>query len=303
MVLFNSTGKKLAWFAALVFACAGLACFAVINSSSPAHAAVKDGTMLYRIYNPNSGEHFYTADKDERTELCGAKRHGWSYEGVAWVSPNGGDPVYRLYNPNAGDHHYTMSESERDALVAAGWSYEKVGWYSDPGQTAPLYRDYNPNQFAWNHNYTADEAEHSYLVSLGWNDEGVGWYGSSAPAAIVFDNSTFRSTLSDTYAGRASGAVALSELVSGLDGPRSPEEMVDFLVPKSNVAPRTNVACTMNYGAPKLGSTAYPVPSGVSSNCATFFIWTDSKSGYLSVELDDEGMIYPDATANCYSFS
>lgn len=133
------------------------------------------GIDMYRLYNPNSGEHFYTADASERDYLSSL---GWNYEGVGWVAPVESDtPVYRLYNPNAGDHHYTTSAQERDELVALGWNNEDVGWYSSDESGAPLYRQYNPNQFACNHNYTTSLEENDQLVSLGWNAEGIGWYG------------------------------------------------------------------------------------------------------------------------------
>lgn len=85
--------------------------------------------------------------------------------------------MYRLYNPNSGEHFYTASEGERDSVIAAGWSYEGIGWYSDPNQSVPLYRQYNPNMFANNHNYTTNKSENDYLVSIGWQAEGIGWYG------------------------------------------------------------------------------------------------------------------------------
>ena len=127
---------------------------------------------MYRLYNPNSGEHFYTAKSPERDNLISV---GWSYEGVGWTAPSTGDPVYRLYNPNAGDHHYTTSASERDALVSVGWNYEGIGWYS--GGSKPLWRQYNPNAVAGAHNYTTSKDENDYLVSVGWRPEGIGWYG------------------------------------------------------------------------------------------------------------------------------
>lgn len=68
---------------------------------------------MYRLYNPNSGEHFYTKTTSERDHL---RSVGWRYEGIGWQAPTGGNPVYRLYNPNAGDHHYTLLASERDHL-------------------------------------------------------------------------------------------------------------------------------------------------------------------------------------------
>ena len=132
---------------------------------------------MFRLYNPNSGEHFYTASEDEREYLSSL---GWNYEGIGWFAPQESTaPVYRLYNPNAGEHHYTMSESERDSLVSAGWNYEGIGWYSDDAQGVAVYRAYNPNAFSCNHNYTSSKVEQSGLVAVGWHDEGVAWYGVS----------------------------------------------------------------------------------------------------------------------------
>ena len=135
---------------------------------------------MYRLYNPNSGEHFYTADWDER---CNLVNLGWQSEGVGWIAPTYSSvPVYRLYNSNAGEHHYTTDINERNSLIAAGWTDEGIGWYSDEDRTVPLYRQYNPNEFANNHNYTSSYAENCWLVSLGWRAEGVGWYGVAAGA-------------------------------------------------------------------------------------------------------------------------
>ena len=128
---------------------------------------------MNRLYNPNSGEHFYTADLEEKETLV---KLGWNDEGYGWVAPKEGTgaKVFRLYNPNAGDHHYTMSEEEKNTLVAYGWKDENVGWYSDGGVT--VYRQYNPYaNGAGSHNYTTDKAENNYLVSLGWIYEGTAW--------------------------------------------------------------------------------------------------------------------------------
>lgn len=135
--------------------------------------ADKNGNKpMYRLYNPNSGEHFYTANASERNLLF---RAGWNDEGVGWYAPTTGVPVYRLYNPNAGDHHYTVSVGERNSLVKAGWRDEGAGWYS--GGRAPLYRQYNPNAKSGSHNYTLSLGENNQLVKLGWHAEGIGWYG------------------------------------------------------------------------------------------------------------------------------
>ena len=137
--------------------------------------SVVNGQPMYRLYNPNSGEHFYTSNQAERSNLISL---GWNNEGVGWVAPvSSNTPVYRLYNSYGGEHHYTTSVAERDMLISAGWNYEGIGWYSDDAHSTPLYRQYNPNAFANNHNYTTSLGENDYLVSLGWQAEGIGWYG------------------------------------------------------------------------------------------------------------------------------
>ena len=147
--------------------------------SIPAEAASAGRVPMYRLYNPNSGEHFYTADQIERGNLEGA---GWEYEGIGWYAPKSSNtPVYRLYNPNAGDHHFTTSTAERQNCLDAGWEDENIGWYSDDEKSVPLYREYNPNAATGTHNYTSNKSEHDNLVSLGWDDEGIGWYGVTPP--------------------------------------------------------------------------------------------------------------------------
>ncbi len=154
-----------------------VAAFAVLAASALAFA--DDAKAMYRMYNPNSGEHFYTAEVSERDTLIQA---GWNYEGVGWMAPQQGSPVYRLYNANGGEHHYTLDENEKNSLVSIGWNDEGIGWQSDTAKAVPLFREYNPNAFANNHNYTADKKEHEWLLSLGWNDEGVGWHALDTEA-------------------------------------------------------------------------------------------------------------------------
>ena len=132
-------------------------------------------TPMYRLYNPNSGEHFYTGSLEEREMLITA---GWKYEGIAWNAPTqSGEHVYRLFNPNNGDHHYTMSIVERENLVAVGWQYEGVCWNSATTSDLPQYRLYNPNADCGSHHYTGSEKERDRLVNAGWIYEGIGWYG------------------------------------------------------------------------------------------------------------------------------
>jgi len=134
-----------------------------------------DTVAMYRLYNPYSGEHFYTGSTQERDTLTAA---GWNYEGIAWNAPRkSGEPVYRLYNPNSSDHHYTMSAQERDNLVSMGWKYEGVAWNSAGNDQVPQYRLYNPNADCGSHHYTGSKEELENLVRVGWIFEGIGWYG------------------------------------------------------------------------------------------------------------------------------
>jgi len=136
---------------------------------------------MYRMYNSNSGEHFYTASINERTQLLNA---GWDYEGVGWIAPAKSNvPVYRLYNPNAGDHHYTIDKNEMNHLRSVGWRYEGIGWYSSDQKKVPLYRLYNPNAVAGSHHYTLVTAERSNLIGKGWRNEGISWYALAVPKA------------------------------------------------------------------------------------------------------------------------
>ena len=150
------------------------------GSSNPPVSTEPGEQLMYRLYNPNSGEHFYTASVEERDHLDSV---GWDYEGHAWTAPKSSNtPVYRLYSGT--DHHYTTSAYERDELVKVGWSYEGIGWYSDDSKGIGLHRLFNPNvdpgaprNNSGSHHYTTSDVERDNLVSIGWRYEEYGWYG------------------------------------------------------------------------------------------------------------------------------
>ncbi len=137
--------------------------------------------LLYRMYNPNSGEHFWTGSKDEGRNLVD---EGWTFEGPGWIAPLDGIPVYRFYSEKYGDHHYTMDQDEIDILNESDeWTNEGVCWNSSSESDGkPLYRLYNPfaydNKEAGAHHYTMSSTERDNLVPEGWIDEGIGWYAA-----------------------------------------------------------------------------------------------------------------------------
>lgn len=144
----------------------------LVQGNARSFRAAASSIPMYRLYNPNSGEHFYTKTVSERDHL---RSVGWRYEGIGWQAPTNGNPVYRLYNPNAGDHHYTLLASERDHLKKVGWRDEGISWYS-PNSGIPLYRLYNPNAKAGSHHYTPITSERDNLKKAGWRYEGIAWY-------------------------------------------------------------------------------------------------------------------------------
>lgn len=144
-----------------------------------AHDGEASPIEVYRLYNPNNGEHLFTKDVGERDYLDAI---GWDYEGIAFTAISSGQHVYRVYNPYSGEHHYTTNNNEVADLYAKGWNYEGTSWcydYDGIITTKDVHRLYNPNATGiyevGAHHYTTNEGEKDWLVSLGWQYEGVGW--------------------------------------------------------------------------------------------------------------------------------
>ena len=146
----------------------------VLVSAEETYQRLASALEVHRLYNPYTGEHFFTTSDFERDSLTAA---GWDNEGTGWLAPSeSAAPVYRLYNPYTGDHHYTKSLVEKSSLVEAGWNDEGIGWYSAEEGVA-VHRQYNPFAATGTHNYTTSEGENDALVAAGWLAEGVAWYG------------------------------------------------------------------------------------------------------------------------------
>jgi len=130
---------------------------------------------MYRMYDPNGFEHFYTGSTEERDFLV---EQGWHYEGIGFTFPLAtGLPVYRLYDRyNTFEHLYTMDEAEKNALIAQGWVLEGIAFNSAFENEVPQYRLHNPNATRGAYHFTASIEERDYLISLGWEYQGIGWY-------------------------------------------------------------------------------------------------------------------------------
>lgn len=141
-----------------------------------AHWKAVPSRVVYRVYNPNTGEHFYPTSAFERDANLKA---GWRNEGKLEYAPTSGTAIYRVYNPNVigGDHYYTSSNYEAQSLVKKGWKWDNKGkpvFYS--GGNKPVYVAYNPNAVTGAHNYTMNSFEENSLLKGGWKYGAVAWY-------------------------------------------------------------------------------------------------------------------------------
>ncbi len=133
---------------------------------------------VFRFYNEQTGEHFYSVNQVTRKIL--AEQTNWKAEGYPFAVPTSSSmPIYRLKNPNNLDHHYTTDKNEYLTLQNMGWIGQGIAMYgadpSDP-QAIPLYRLYNPNVETAIHHYTSSLNERDTLVLKGWETEDIGWY-------------------------------------------------------------------------------------------------------------------------------
>lgn len=147
--------KRILFFCGIIFVCFKIN----INAESP----------VYRLYNPNSGEHLFTANYNELTKL---NRLGWRYEGNLCNS-DGTISFYRLYNPRQHTHVYVKDGNEKNKLIQKGWLldfYGKPVFYGGE-YGIPIWRLYNGKH----HHYTADEREIYWLETAGWKREKTVW--------------------------------------------------------------------------------------------------------------------------------
>lgn len=133
---------------------------------------------VFRFYNQETGEHFYSLNQVTRKIL--GEQTNWKAEGYPFAVPTFSSiSIYRLKNPNNLDHHYTTDKNEYLSLQDMGWIGQGIAMYgADPNDSKaiPLYRLYNPNVETAIHHYTSSLNEHNTLISKGWKAEDIGWY-------------------------------------------------------------------------------------------------------------------------------
>ena len=140
---------------------------------------------VYRFYNSQNGEHFYTSSPGEKDVLIGQYASVLNYEGVAFNAPVQGDQaLYRFIKHGTSQHQFTASNSERDALIAdpkSGYVFEGVACNVYTASSAPLgatavfgFLDSGSGQYF----YTASAAERAAVASgvPAWKDQGAKFF-------------------------------------------------------------------------------------------------------------------------------
>ncbi|KAA8821173.1 InlB B-repeat-containing protein [Bifidobacterium vespertilionis] len=130
-------------------------------------------TPVYRLYNPYTGDHLYTTDTKEYSDL---QKIGWKGESeqfkVLSADKYGlSTAVYRVYNPYTDEHLLTTDTAEVANLVKAGWLEDFDGqpaFYAPQGGNVDVTRLFNPYATVGTHLYSTDQKEIDMNVKLGW---------------------------------------------------------------------------------------------------------------------------------------
>jgi Repeat of unknown function (DUF5648)/Bacterial Ig domain len=146
---------------------------------------------VYRFYEPQSNDHFYTMSLAERNEIIATYPSSeWTYEGVAFHAfPShvaGSVPLYRFWSAQFVGHFFTASEAEKNSVIAnyppSEWNYEGIAFYVYPatwkGAGSPVFRFWSPS--FRQHFYTQSAAEKNSIIANDppseWTYEGINFY-------------------------------------------------------------------------------------------------------------------------------
>jgi uncharacterized membrane protein len=141
---------------------------------------------VFRLYNPVTGEHLWTADTNE--VYVQTTTGGWIAEAAqGWQAPcTSSVPVYRLFNASQGDHLYTSDPNEVKTLLG-----RNVGWVMDNGGNPVFYSETTPalqqpvwrlfNTITGRHLLTTDANEVKVQTT-----NGSGWVSDNGGNPVMF---------------------------------------------------------------------------------------------------------------------
>lgn len=154
------------------YAVQGNACGAVCGVPMGCRAGV------HRMYHGGSGEHFYTATRNEGVSI-GYHEEGANYFYLSSSPAPGLAPLHRCLM-SYGKHFYTTAPNCEGATP--GTVEGVLGYLSTTPQcgAVPLYRSYNSR--SQDHFYTTSAEEHAHAIAAdGYTDEGITGYVWSSP--------------------------------------------------------------------------------------------------------------------------
>ncbi len=166
-------------------------------TSPPTIVNVNPTTManVYRFYNPNNGDHFYTDSETEKNNII-ANIPDYSYEGIAFkidTTANNASPLYRFYKISNKTHVYVTSDTTKNAYLAQPtvYAYEGVAFNvsTTSTDTQPIYR--LQNNATGNYIDTASVDEKNAILAKWPNDYtyiGIAYYiyGNANPGTPVY---------------------------------------------------------------------------------------------------------------------
>ncbi len=130
-----------------------------------------DRVSLYRLYNAQSNDHFYTSNY---SESLAAANSGYRSEGVMGeletTQTSNNKSLFRLYSAQLNNHFYTASTEEVSAATGHGFRLEGViGYMPSEATELQVYRLYNSSN--GDHFYTTNYSEGDRATSSGYTIE------------------------------------------------------------------------------------------------------------------------------------
>lgn len=172
----------------------------------------------YRLYNTQTGAHFFTTSIVERDDAL-RNTSAFQYEGIAFYTSAtqaaGLLPVHRFFGLDTGVHFYTISEAEKVHIETnlPRLRYEGVAYYASPvgsSGVSALTRFYVPSRGI--HFYTADAGEAVNIRTTNplyaW--EGLSYYvwtSNDTPPTAPTNGSTQVTALPDGFAACADSSI------------------------------------------------------------------------------------------------
>ena len=143
------------------------------------------GPEVYRFFNTQSGNHFYSRDEFEANSILTNLPH-FRLEGPAFkaADPSNGPTadVFRFFNTGNGAHLFTQDTDERDFVIANldHFNFEGVAYQGHPDPvegSLPLYRFLNTQ--TGSHFYTTNENEKNNIIATAsdlYNFENIAYH-------------------------------------------------------------------------------------------------------------------------------